>query len=502
MNEDSSQGSDLLMTVLDYARSAWDWMRSRLFALDERTRLNLLLTIFNLMLLTIVIFALLNRRTEIRYKVVVQTATAAQATATAAQATATAAQAVAYSHGVEEGATRAVAAIVDQLTVTALTQPAPTSRPATPTSQPPRVTSTSLPPTATPTPPPPSATPTLPLPTATSTPPLPTTTRTPPSPSPTATSSLPTRPPTDTPTPTRTLTATPTPTETPAPPLPLESPYLVTFGRDADSPYDSGYQVQLVFFEVPTSLGGDLYVRIFDADTGKRVDDMYGGEFTTAIRYTLYGSTGAYTAPEAQTAQPSDVGITSGTPWLSATIGVSDTLDNVDFFLDDSFSPDQGEPMGDRYIFKLAVQGLGGDDANWYRVALNTSRGTNIVPSDLRMFAFAWTLPIEDTDRPRLYPYVKEGTKTFRLKSFGCGRIDERLLIQTPSRNLEAWCSAGGKFTPEEFDVQGEDGTTWIVDFSEYDVSLGGSDYLGFWVEDENWKALPIFTRPTTRTPP
>jgi hypothetical protein len=485
MNEDSSQGSDLLMTVLDYARSAWDWTRSRLFALDERTRLNLLLTIFNLMLLTIVIFALLNRRTEIRYKVVVQTATAAQATATAAQA-------IAYSHGVEEGAARAVAAIVDQLTATALAQPAPTSRPATPTSRPPRVTSTSLPPTATPTPPPPSTTPTLSLPTATSTPPLPTTTRTPPSPSPSATPSLPTK----------TLTATPTPTETPAPPLPLESPYLVTFGRDADSSYDRKYQVQLIFFEVPTSLSGDLYFRIFDADTGRRVDDMYGGEFTTTVRYTLYGSTGAYTAPEAQTAQPSDMGITSGMPWLTATIGVSDTLDNVDFFLDESFSPDQGEQVGNRYIFKLAVQGLGGDDANWYRVALNTSRDTNIVPSDLRMFAFAWTLPIEDTDRPRLYPYVKEGTKTFRLKSFGCDRIDERLLIQTPSRNLEAWCSAGGKFTPEEFDVQGEDGTTWTVDFSEYDVSLGGSDYLGFWAEDENSKALPIFTRPTTSTPP
>lgn len=144
MNEGASQGSDFLMAVFDYARSAWDWMRSRLFALDERTRLNLLLMIFNLMLLAIVIFALLNRRTEIIYKVVVQTATAAQATATAGQARA-------YSEGVEEGATRAVAEFIGQLTATASAQPTATPTPATPTSPPPTVTFTPVSSTAIPT---------------------------------------------------------------------------------------------------------------------------------------------------------------------------------------------------------------------------------------------------------------------------------------------------------------------------------------------------------------
>jgi hypothetical protein len=91
--------------------------------MDESTRLNLLLTVFNIMLLALVVFALLNTRTEIRYVTVVQTAEVMEATATAAEATATAAQATAYSRGIEVGATRAVEDFIGQLTATAWALP-------------------------------------------------------------------------------------------------------------------------------------------------------------------------------------------------------------------------------------------------------------------------------------------------------------------------------------------------------------------------------------------
>ena len=267
--------------------------------------------------------------------------------------------------------------------------------------------------------------------------------------------------------------------------IPLESPYLVTFGSEASSSYDSGYQVQRIFFEVPEDLSGDLYVRIFDADTGgpSPVDEMRGTDFNTTISYTLYGS---------------------GTPLLTATIGYSDTLDNRwDSFLG-PFSPDKGELVEDRRIFNLTVEGQDGDDANWYRVALSTSPDTNTVPSNLRMFAFSWTVPVRKTNRPYLHAYVKEGKTTFVLRSFGCDTEQGRLLIRTPFRNLEAMCSAEeGKLTPEKFDVRdGEDGMTWMVDFSGYNVTSGRSEYIGVSAEDENGLALPIFTRPTLEMPP
>jgi len=267
------------------------------------------------------------------------------------------------------------------------------------------------------------------------------------------------------------------------PAIPLESPYLVTFGTNAKSPYDTPrYQTQVIFFEVPSVLTESLYVRIFDADTGglSFVDDDqdYDG-YDTTMRYTLYGLTGTL---------------------QTATISESVTLDNRwDFYLG-PFSPDQGEFVGDRYIFELAVEGLSGKDANWYRVALSTSSVTNTVRSDVRMFAFSWTVLVREGNRPYLHPYVKDkGEGMFRLQSFGCDFQDECLLIWTPSQNKEATCMATHRFMPESFDVEeGEDRVTWTVDFSEYNVPSNKTEYLGLWIEDGNNQALRIFTRPTS----
>jgi len=269
--------------------------------------------------------------------------------------------------------------------------------------------------------------------------------------------------------------------------IPLESPYLVTFGANAKSPYDTPrYQTQVISFEVPSALTESLYVRIFDADTGgpSFVDDDqdYDG-YDTTMRYTLYGLTGTL---------------------QTTTISESVTLDdNWDFFLG-PFSPDQGVPVGDRYIFELEVKGLSGKDANWYRVALSTSSVTNTVRSDVQMFAFSWTVLVNEARQPHpcLHAYVREGETTFRLGSSGCRTPEGRLLIRTPFRNLEVRCSnEERKFTPGGFGVEvDEHGMTWAVDLSDYTILDDKSQYLVFWGESDS--AMPIFTRPMTAMSP
>jgi hypothetical protein len=202
------------------------------------------------------------------------------------------------------------------------------------------------------------------------------------------------------------------------------------------------------------------------------------------MRYTLYGLTGTYT-------------------W-TATLTESVALDKSWDFSFGPFSPDQGEPVEDRYIFKLAVEGLSDKDANWYRVALSSSPDANTVRSEARMFASSWTLLVDESNQPHLHPYVTGGMKTLWLRSFGCDIVGGRLLIWTSlQRKLETWCLANGTFAPADFSVEdGEDGATWAVDWSEYIVPMGETDYLVFWAEDEQGSALPVFTRRTIRTPP
>jgi len=274
----------------------------------------------------------------------------------------------------------------------------------------------------------------------------------------------------------------------------LESPYLVTFGAGGTEPYnDRRYQKQEIFFEVPTtslSNGDSLFINILDAETGGKVDDDQGDGYDTTTRYTVYGKAGAITS--------ADIG--PGFP-------ITDSLDDKWNFTLDSFSLAQGELVEGRYIFTLTVEGLGGNDANWYRVALSNSRYTNTIPSDVQMYAYSWVPLVNQVYQPRLHlhPYIEQSQgremKTFKLESFGCDIAEGYLLIRTPLQELPVSCPAeNGSFIPTDFPVEsGEAGTTWALDFSRYSVPIGKSIYLGFSAEGENNTALRIFTRPIIR---
>jgi hypothetical protein len=300
----------------------------------------------------------------------------------------------------------------------------------------------------------------------------------------------------------------------------LESPYVVTFGRDAgggqnEPPY------QLIFFEVPEVPTATYYVHIFDADTGGSVDE-YGddGGYSTAMTYTVYGGTGAYTAPGARIVPPSPAGITSGTVISTVTIGQNDDLNNTwgytptgsttqPVFLG-PFSTSKGEKVGNRRIFKLVVEGGAGDDWNGYRVALSTRPDTNTVPYeyDARIFAFSWAGLVHRVRQSNLHlhPYVTN-TMTVTLRSWGCESRDEQLWVRTPFRNLTATClikggAKVGTFTPGNFDARDEErGMTWAIDLKDYTAGAEAQSIL-FWAEDGGGIALPIFTRPTTVTLP
>jgi hypothetical protein len=298
----------------------------------------------------------------------------------------------------------------------------------------------------------------------------------------------------------------------------LESPYVVTFGRDAGGDQNKpSYQV--IFFEVP-DFPTDMYcVHIFDADTGgpSFLDGDGSTGYSTEMTYTVYGGTGAYTAG-ARTVPPSPAGITSGTVISTVTIGQNDDLNNTwgytptgpttqPVFLG-PFSTSKGEKVGNRRIFKLVVEGGAGDDWNGYRVALSTRPDTNTVPYeyDARIFAFSWTgfvhrkLP----SNLLLHPYVTN-TMTVTLRSWGCESRDEQLWVRTPFRNLATTCliegGAGvGTFTPGNFDARDEErGMTWAIDLKDYTAGAEAQSIL-FWAEDVGGIALPIFTRPTTAT--
>jgi hypothetical protein len=294
----------------------------------------------------------------------------------------------------------------------------------------------------------------------------------------------------------------------------LATGYLSTFGPGPGSAgQGDDDRVQVIFFEVPVSYAGPLYIRIFDADTGTNIDEQVPPVWDGSIRYTLLGGAGAYTTPNARSAHPGPAGINSGVQLAQTVIGNDPAYDanwNPVF----GFQATDGELVGSSWVYKLVVEGIAGDDGNWYNVVLSTVDNANTPPSGSRVFAYSWTFPLPSAvaQRPPLYPYVPAGTTNFEQHNWdldygGAADADAMTLYTPVQQHYVLGADASGNSTVFPNDaasssyptVDGERGATWTV--SMVFSSPGGGNDLTFWAVGDGVD-LAIFTLPMLSPPP
>jgi hypothetical protein len=289
----------------------------------------------------------------------------------------------------------------------------------------------------------------------------------------------------------------------------LKTDLVSTFGTAATSPANGDNdQVQVVFLEVPVTFTETLYVHIYDPDVGGALDEQQGAGWDTTTAFSLFGGSGAYTDPLAR--QPlfsstTDAGISTGTPIISRTFGVSDTVDAT-WYLFAAVSPDQGELVGDRHILKLSVVGANsGDDGNLYEVALCAGPDplASAAPPGSRIFAYSWTLPLASDSTRRLYPYVQPGTSTFTQFNWDLDKPSGAITLDMPARDLavpDSGISGDASAASSSHPVGvGESRSTWTVTMAFSFLSTWND--LTFWADGDG-TALAVFTRPAVVAPP
>jgi len=284
----------------------------------------------------------------------------------------------------------------------------------------------------------------------------------------------------------------------------LERGYVSTFGPSSPDTDGDDDHVQVIFFDLPASSSDNLYFRIFDADTGNSLDEIYAPADTT-IRYALYGGAGAYTG--ARVSHPAPSQINAGTLLAETTIGENSAYDNGWQLVFGPFSATQGEDMGSRRVFKLVVQGTSGDDGNLYNAVLSTNPGANVPPAGSRTFAYAWTLPLasDPAQRPALYPYVPTGSSEFRQYNYdadftgGSDTITLRTPIRTVSLPPEGVSGDGTTANASLSIVTGEHSATWTMLLAWSSPAIWNDVTL--WATADGVD-LPIFARPTMASPP
>lgn len=181
-----------------------------------------------------------------------------------------------------------------------------------------------------------------------------------------------------------------------APALGQEVPLSVVYGPAASTAEGDEDYRELIFFSVPADVTDRLYLRIFDPDTGGNHDLAYGGSEDTETRYALFGGSGALSGLTSPI-DPSEDELAAGELLTELSVGSSAALDDR-WRTIAAFLPDQGERIGERYVFRLMVAGLTGDDANLLSTTLSLRDRRNLPPQGLEIFAFSPTVRVPEED--------------------------------------------------------------------------------------------------------
>jgi hypothetical protein len=288
----------------------------------------------------------------------------------------------------------------------------------------------------------------------------------------------------------------------------LENAQLLTAGSTLPGHGDDDH-VQVIFFEVPESYAGQLWFRIYDADTGgspgETIDQRWTNPWNTSMRYTLRGGAGAYTG--AQAAHPDAGQIASGTPLTQTVIGANSYYHDEWRLIFGPYTADEGEDVGSSRVFKLVVEGMGGDDGNGYQATVSTVFDDNTAPAGSRVFAYCWTFTFNPSgSQPSFYPHIPAGTSTFTQYNLDFDDDDTgSITLHTPLRDITLLppgdvSTVSGETRNSSHPVSaGEDGATWTAALnisSSYPRNNGS-----FWTTGDV-ADLAIFTQPTTNPAP
>ncbi len=205
----------------------------------------------------------------------------------------------------------------------------------------------------------------------------------------------------------------------PVPNVEENIPYLMTFGKGAETSWGDDDFSQAFFFWIPEEYDQPFFIRVFDPDTGGDIDEI-AGEFDTRCVYEVFGGANVWTEDDAKETSP--VGnYKSGTLLASRAFAANPRYDNS-WYTFGPFNPAQGEYV-EKYkarIFKIICEGVSGDDGNMYRYYLSTEADENRPIEGANAFAYEYSFRMHNDyeEVAHIYPYIEEGTVSVKIRNF------------------------------------------------------------------------------------
>ena len=210
--------------------------------------------------------------------------------------------------------------------------------------------------------------------------------------------------------------------ESQAQPVPAQDeniPFLMTFGKKAETSWGDDDFSQTFFFKIPVEYTKPVYIKVFDPDCGGENDEL-NGVFDTRTTFEVFGGKGCFSNPDARETNP--VGNYKSGNLLASKAFAEDPRYDNNWYTFGPFNPTEGEwsDQENGYIFKIIVEGVDGDDGNLYRFFLSTDENANKPVEGANAFAYEYSFRMHNNpdEVSHIYPYIDDRTITVRQSNF------------------------------------------------------------------------------------
>jgi hypothetical protein len=288
----------------------------------------------------------------------------------------------------------------------------------------------------------------------------------------------------------------------PVPNVEENIPFLMTFGKEAETSWGDDDFSQAFFFLIPQDYDQPFFIRVFDPDTGGEVDEI-AGEWNTRSVYEVFGGENVWTEVDARETAP-EGNYKSGTLLASRAFTQNPRYDNS-WYTFGPFNPAQGEYVDfyEGYIFKIICEGVSGDDGNMYRYYLSTDADDNRLIEGANAFAYEYSFRMHNDyeEVAHIYPFVEEGTISVKISNFDWD-VDGNIMVISVARiGRNVRTSAENHWADDELRVQPEEiGTSFDFRFVKARPLVRNNNVVVN-VRNQRGETMPFYTIPMGGVP-
>ncbi len=289
----------------------------------------------------------------------------------------------------------------------------------------------------------------------------------------------------------------------PVPNVEENIPHLMTFGNKAETSWGDDDFSQAFFFLVPSDFHHQVFIRVYDPDTGGDIDEI-DGQWNTTCSFEVYGGKGCHSEDDARETSPTG-NYKSGILLDRKDFGENPRYDD-NWYTFGPFNPEQGEynEVFDGYIFKVICEGTDGDDGNMYNYYLSSSGTENIPIEGSNAFAYEYSFRMYNNsdEVSHIYPYIDEGTITVKISNFDWDNDGSIIVVSTERQGQRIEVSGEDNWVSDQIAVvKGEEKTSYDFQFVKSKNPLVRNNNVVVNVRNQYDETMPFYTSPIGGVP-